>query len=620
MRHWRLALASLVLFAVRPAGSFAQTLVQLSDMGSQIGPRLTQSVAIQKLGVSLFGSIGGKVTYVVGDGNPPTAYEFATDPWWNRILFGQKDQYVNAFRNDPNGGLSGPLGLDVSAQGTVFVADALNARVLLLHFDPGTKALSYVAEISSPEFLGLPLDVAWDGGTWPLSANDPVFYVISSQSRLSSWTYYNSMMWEHWAYGSRGSGQDQFLDPRGVCVGHALGWYGGSTFTMDLYVADAGNHRVVRLQRGSSGQPSWVSSVTLPNGGIPTDCSVDHFGNVYVVDQLNCRILKYTYQLEGLVNYGSCGRGATNYNTFSAPNAIHVVFGRRTSGGVSVYYGEGRILTAEEWTENSGALEHWLGVDAIDVGTPMGSFGAWGYYTATDHAYTTIEVIRDLGYGTVQYVAFGDFRPPGFQNIYWDGSLGDGSAAPADWYRFRINLVSGYGCDGSAWCQKTVVTDRFYARGRDCNLVVCPIERNVGLVSGGTETSGPPVDFYLHQLVTPYVGPLARRSEVLASVAVFDPTVSMPGVLSAQVRAHGLTALALGVPASPSPVQVVVRIYSLNGALVRELTREAVDPGEYVVGWDGKDRDGRPVPPGVYIAVMNAGGFQGTQRLIVPRQ
>ncbi|MEK6769488.1 MAG: FlgD immunoglobulin-like domain containing protein, partial [Gemmatimonadota bacterium] len=71
---------------------------------------------------------------------------------------------------------------------------------------------------------------------------------------------------------------------------------------------------------------------------------------------------------------------------------------------------------------------------------------------------------------------------------------------------------------------------------------------------------------------------------------------------------------------SSTPTPVMVRVYSLTGVLVRELVREGVAPGEYVVGWDGADRDGRPVPPGVYIAVMTAGSFRGMQRLIVPRR
>ncbi|MFH1567875.1 MAG: hypothetical protein ABIL09_07720 [Gemmatimonadota bacterium] len=43
------------------------------------------------------------------------------------------------------------------------------------------------------------------------------------------------------------------------------------------------------------------------------------------------------------------------------------------------------------------------------------------------------------------------------------------------------------------------------------------------------------------------------------------------------------------------------RIYRLDGGLVRQL-REAGLGGRHQVTWDGKDEDGRPVPPGLYVA------------------
>lgn len=92
-----------------------------------------------------------------------------------------------------------------------------------------------------------------------------------------------------------------------------------------------------------------------------------------------------------------------------------------------------------------------------------------------------------------------------------------------------------------------------------------------------------------------------------------------PGSLSPLVRARGLMALTVGIPGTEA-IPLTIRIHSLSGNLVRDLVRETAEPGEYAVGWDGTDRDGRLVPAGVYVAVMTAGGFRGMQRLIVPRR
>jgi flagellar hook assembly protein FlgD len=570
----------------------------------------------------LFGSIGGKVAYVVGDVNPPAVYQFATDVAWNRILFGRKDEYVEAYLNAGSGGLSGPSGIDVSPQSTLFIADALNGRVVLAHFDAPSKTITTLGVASLFGIGGVPADVAWDGGTSPTQGGTEVFYVVDSSGRLSYWNYSPGVASVYWVYGSQGTGTGQFRGPTGVCAGHSLAANGGAVFTADVYVADAGNNRVVWLRRSSSGSTAvWVGSVTLDQAGVPADCAVDHYGNVYVADRRNSRVLKYTASLEALATYGSYGRGPNSYNTFSHPHALQIPFGIRSVGGTRVYYGEGRVITSEDWTDSSGSVEHWLGVDVSAMGTPWGGFGALGSYFTTDHAYVTVQVVLDATNSLMASPTVSEFRPPGMQSAYWDGNLGDGSAAPPEWYRFRISVVSGYGCDGSSWCQKTVTTDRFFARGRDCTVIFCPDPEprrvGAGLLDAAEQV---PAAFFLHQLVTAYAGPLTRRADLSAELHGARGDPSQPGMLSAQVRAQGLMALAVGVPASSTPTPLVVRVYSLSGVLVRELVREAVDPGEYVVGWDGTDRDGRPAPSGVYIAVMTSGGFRGIQRLIVARR
>jgi flagellar hook assembly protein FlgD len=597
----------------------AQTFLQLSDMGSNIGPRLTRIVARNRVAADLFGDLGGNVSYVDAVASPPVAYEFASDPAWNRILFGQNGDYVNQFRNDANGGLSGPLGLDVSPQGTVFVADGFSLRFVVLSFDAASRALSFLASGERAGVTGMPVDIAWDGLLGPLAGSNAFFYVLDHVGHVSYWRWTPpSTATFQWVYGSPGTGTGQFTTPRGVCVGHALSTAGGTVFTSDLYVADAGNHRLIWLRRGTSGA-TWQRAVTLDLGGVPADCSVDNFGNVYVVDEQNSRILKYTASLEFLASYGTYGRGATNLNTFSHPHAIHVVYGRRLLNGQPNYYGEGRIITAEDWTDSSGATEHWLGVRVIQAIGWGGPFGASVDYRITDHATVAIDVLRGgLLYKNVSVT----FNPAGSASGFWDATDPSGNPAPAGTYQLRVTATSAYGCDGSTWCQSSLASNVFFA-GCSGGPEGCihPEERNVAL--GPLEPGGDnglPTTFFLHQLVSSYIGPIARRSAVSAAGAAGSWGVA-PGGLAAEVRAAGLLALSVGVPSSSAAVPVSIRVYALNGVPVRELAANPMlQPGEYLVGWDARDRDGRAVQPGVYIAVMTAGSFRGVQRLIVPRR
>jgi hypothetical protein len=85
----------------------------------------------------------------------------------------------------------------------------------------------------------------------------------------------------------------------------------------------------------------------------------------------------------------------------------------------------------------------------------------------------------------------------------------------------------------------------------------------------------------------------------------------------ASVRSYGIRALAVDVPHEGNRIPVTVRVYSLTGRLVRVLVHETVQPGSYVVGWDGNDASVRAVQPGVYIALMTAGTYRGVQRLLI---
>jgi len=75
-----------------------------------------------------------------------------------------------------------------------------------------------------------------------------------------------------------------------------------------------------------------------------------------------------------------------------------------------------------------------------------------------------------------------------------------------------------------------------------------------------------------------------------------------------------VTRIAFDVPAPGG--RVTLRVYSIAGALVRELVAGEVEPGRHSVVWDGTDSTGRPVASGVYFYRFDAGDF-GDQRKMV---
>jgi hypothetical protein len=62
---------------------------------------------------------------------------------------------------------------------------------------------------------------------------------------------------------------------------------------------------------------------------------------------------------------------------------------------------------------------------------------------------------------------------------------------------------------------------------------------------------------------------------------------------------------------------VDLRIYDVNGALVRALVNETQAPGAYHVKWDGRDDNGRVVASGVYFYKLTAGSFSQTRKMVL---
>jgi hypothetical protein len=118
--------------------------------------------------------------------------------------------------------------------------------------------------------------------------------------------------------------------------------------------------------------------------------------------------------------------------------------------------------------------------------------------------------------------------------------------------------------------------------------------------------AGGPAVFGLRQSLS--AGPSLSRAGTGAATG--------PATTRAQLQMSGISALNYDV-AGTRGVQVHIRIYGNTGQLVRVLLDEERVPGAYHVEWDCLNERGVRVPPGVYTAVMEAGEFRATRKLVV---
>ena len=63
---------------------------------------------------------------------------------------------------------------------------------------------------------------------------------------------------------------------------------------------------------------------------------------------------------------------------------------------------------------------------------------------------------------------------------------------------------------------------------------------------------------------------------------------------------------------------VTLRIYDVEGRLVRALVEEALlPPGEHAVSWNGRRTSGQQVSSGMYFYVIQAGELKAREKLLL---
>lgn len=130
-----------------------------------------------------------------------------------------------------------------------------------------------------------------DGLSRPVGiVSDPdnnLFVVDSGNHRV---VVHDAALAPQTALGARGSGDEEFQDPRGIAIAQRT--------EPVLYVADRGNDRIQYLRRGGSFDGRLTSGGGTPFSG-PEDVAVDSTGAVTVADTRNGRIVRFVVDDDG---------------------------------------------------------------------------------------------------------------------------------------------------------------------------------------------------------------------------------------------------------------------------------------------------------------------------------
>jgi DNA-binding beta-propeller fold protein YncE len=248
--------------ATNPTHSFT---AQLVDSGARFRARATNSVG---------SATSNAATLTVAT---PTLVWGAGGPVWGLALDSANNVYVSLFFQNSI--------KKYTATGSLTVAWGSSG--------------SGSAQFNAPKYL------ATDG-------SDNIYVADNMNHRIQKFSSTGTYLLQ---FGGYGSTNGRFNGPAGLAVDSANGW---------VYVQDSNNNRIQKFdlsgnyltQWGSFGQGNGQFRFIIPgdfSGGPEAGLAVDSAGNVYVVDNRNCRVQKFTSNGTYLTQWGGQGGGDAQF-------------------------------------------------------------------------------------------------------------------------------------------------------------------------------------------------------------------------------------------------------------------------------------------------------------------
>jgi hypothetical protein len=406
--------------------SVGKTFIEIPVSREHDIDRLSRGVTRQKLDRALFGAPEKTVSYYSAhymDRSPfvvATYIQLVADPSWNRVLYGNLNAWIKSYDN-----VLGPSSLAVDPDGRVFIGETGNKRITVLQIvGSGTEAtLQYRFTISN---IPHPTDIAHSDEGTPLNTADDVLYIAdASQNKIFKYALGVSSA-------SLVATFEGFDSPTSIAVGR---WNAASNGL--FYVIDNLGKRL-RVFDDLGAELSFIKEVRGDYSQYFKSLKIDHFGNVYLVDNVNSRLIKYTDALEFLDSDGGD-------DTFAGIGAIDVPFGRIVVDGQGTYWaGFDQLFAVERWADNSGAQRRLLGLRMNDIS-----------FLADDDVSTIRSTLTLTDFGRVQVRVFNGanhlvrtisdaWMVSGQKEFVWNRRSDSGLEVPPGVYRFDISAVQAY--------------------------------------------------------------------------------------------------------------------------------------------------------------------------------
>ncbi len=388
--------------------------------------RLSRDVTRSRLDRTLFGVPGRTASYYSAryTNDAPfvqsTYVQFVVDGEWSRILYGNVNRWIKAYQS-----VSGPSCIAASPDGRVFVGETGAQRISVLELVGEGNDAQLIPSFVIPDVTN-PTDVAFSDNGTPLNSTDDFLYVAdAAMNTVVKYALANSGASVVSAYG-------EFDGPTSIIVGR---WNGTNTNT--LYVVDAIAKRL-RAYQDLNCELVLVAEMRGNYSQYFTSLKVDHFGSVYVVDNVNSTLLKFTSELELLDTDGSP-------SDFAALGFVDIPFGSISIEGEGTYWaGFDQVFAVERWGNTSGAQRRALGLRLKNIAfqTDADVSRVQNGFVLTDAGEVSVRiydsrnsVVRDLG---------SSWLVPGRKEIVWDRRDNSGNQVAPGEYRYELKAIHPY--------------------------------------------------------------------------------------------------------------------------------------------------------------------------------
>lgn len=606
--------------------------------------------------------------------------QLVTDPAWNRVVYGDYQKWIKAYDGAETGlALNHPQGITVDPNGTVYVADLGNSRILVLKLSGPANdlKLSYIGTLGDNE-LAQPAELAWDDRGTIFDASDDLLWVIDRGT--------NTLLAYQASFVSTARvvayAKENFVNLSALAIGRFDGRSDGN-----IYLADAGTRKIHRLYFDGS-QIVVAGSFQGEAEMTPAALATDHWGNVYLSDEAHRQIQKFSPALETLAELRS------DDPSFQ-PVRFQPLFGSViTNSKQASWSGYDQAFLLEKWSDNSGARRYELGINfniaQLQVTEDLSALTLVG--KLTDPGQLQLALVSAQGNATVGTITDAWFNA-GTVQLEWDRRLSNGDMIAPGYYKLQQTLQSTYekpetviasapfyvplyyhddcgvvGRDAHlvhgarlTVAEQTVATDaeEVVYRFKNLNPAVRyevqasyfsgngPVEQAlyagqsliqapVTVASNITQTAWlaiPPAALADRMLDLRFVKTGGSGSASVAEIwlreANYNPTQppalettaeSIPQAFALQQNYpnpfNPSTTIAFSIPADYRGY-VSLRIYNMLGELVRELVAGELAPGQYQQVWNGVDNAGHTLATGLYVYQLRAGNFSATRKLLL---